>query len=198
MVIHWFATGRMMAVSGRFTALVNRVRYREEVAQDDPLTEDDLVAAIRAMTAETFGESALDPASSDEEGEGVQLGLAEATHPTIPAPAAPLAPQPTWMHWVFFVSLALGGLVSAVLAGTFDVSWPLHGAGFRATFGDGAGSMAALLFGGLLTGFGTRMAGGCTSGHGLCGVSRVQPGSLLATAGFFGAGILLSLALEAL
>jgi uncharacterized membrane protein YedE/YeeE len=41
------------------------------------------------------------------------------------------------------------------------------------------------------------MAGGCTSGHGLCGVSRFQPGSLLTTAAFFGAAVALSFALEA-
>lgn len=37
---------------------------------------------------------------------------------------------------------------------------------------------------GLLVGFGTRMGGGCTSGHGVCGVGRLAPRSLLATAVF--------------
>jgi hypothetical protein len=52
-----------------------------------------------------------------------------------------------------------------------------------------------LLAGGALVGFGTRMAGGCTSGHGMCGVSRFQKGSLLATAAFFGTGVVTSLLL---
>jgi uncharacterized membrane protein YedE/YeeE len=54
---------------------------------------------------------------------------------------------------------------------------------------------AILALGGCLVGFGTRMAAGCTSGHGLCGVSRFQPGSLLATVMFFGAGVATALLL---
>jgi len=42
---------------------------------------------------------------------------------------------------------------------------------------------------GLLVGFGTRLANGCTSGHGICGTSRFSPRSLVATATFIGAGI---------
>ena len=41
---------------------------------------------------------------------------------------------------------------------------------------------------GLLVGIGTRYASGCTSGHGVCGLSRLSPRSLVATALFMGAG----------
>ena len=41
---------------------------------------------------------------------------------------------------------------------------------------------------GLLVGLGTRYASGCTSGHGVCGLSRLSPRSLVATASFMGAG----------
>jgi len=41
-----------------------------------------------------------------------------------------------------------------------------------------------LLAGGLLVGFGTRVCGGCTSGHGVCGLSRLSPRSLVATGTF--------------
>jgi len=41
---------------------------------------------------------------------------------------------------------------------------------------------------GLLVGIGTRYASGCTSGHGVCGLSRLSPRSLLATMSFMGAG----------
>ena len=51
-------------------------------------------------------------------------------------------------------------------------------------------SPALLLAAGLLVGFGTRLANGCTSGHGLCGVSRFTPRSLLATVTFMLAGAL--------
>lgn len=41
---------------------------------------------------------------------------------------------------------------------------------------------------GLLVGVGTRYGSGCTSGHGLCGLSRMSPRSLVATLAFMGAG----------
>ncbi|KOO15814.1 hypothetical protein AKJ18_06605 [Vibrio xuii] len=40
---------------------------------------------------------------------------------------------------------------------------------------------AALVIGGLLVGFGTRLANGCTSGHGICGIGRLSKRSILAT-----------------
>lgn len=43
---------------------------------------------------------------------------------------------------------------------------------------------------GLLVGFGTRLAGGCTSGHGVCGLSRLSVRSLFATLTFMAAGVL--------
>jgi uncharacterized membrane protein YedE/YeeE len=48
---------------------------------------------------------------------------------------------------------------------------------------------ALLAASGLLVGLGTRYAGGCTSGHGVCGLSRLSPPSALATLAFMGAGI---------
>ena len=46
-----------------------------------------------------------------------------------------------------------------------------------------------LVIAGLLVGFGTRMGSGCTSGHGICGISRLSPRSMLATLTFMAAGI---------
>jgi len=45
-----------------------------------------------------------------------------------------------------------------------------------------------LVIAGLLVGVGTRYAGGCTSGHGVCGLSRLSPRSLVATLAFMGTG----------
>lgn len=50
-------------------------------------------------------------------------------------------------------------------------------------------SIPLLIGAGLLVGFGTRMGGGCTSGHGVCGMSRLSPRSLAATASFMLTGI---------
>jgi uncharacterized membrane protein YedE/YeeE len=46
----------------------------------------------------------------------------------------------------------------------------------------------ALVLAGLLVGIGTRYGSGCTSGHGVCGLSRLSPRSLTATLAFMGAG----------
>jgi uncharacterized membrane protein YedE/YeeE len=51
-----------------------------------------------------------------------------------------------------------------------------------------AASYPVLIVAGLLVGVGTRFAGGCTSGHGVCGLSRLSPRSLVATLAFMAAG----------
>lgn len=50
-------------------------------------------------------------------------------------------------------------------------------------------SAAALLVAGLLVGFGTRLGNGCTSGHGVCGISRFSTRSIVATITFMITGI---------
>ena len=61
---------------------------------------------------------------------------------------------------------------------------------FDAVFGWGPTAKLAWMFGGgLLIGFGTRMADGCTSGHGIFGVSHGEASGLRATASFLVAGI---------
>lgn len=49
---------------------------------------------------------------------------------------------------------------------------------------------AVIAVAGLLVGFGTRYGSGCTSGHGVCGLSRMSPRSMVATATFMAAGFL--------
>jgi uncharacterized protein len=53
-------------------------------------------------------------------------------------------------------------------------------------FGSAGRSAPELVLAGLLVGFGARLGGGCTSGHGLCGLSRLSGRSLLATLVFMG------------
>lgn len=76
--------------------------------------------------------------------------------------------------WGFLAGLPLGGLTIALATdwrpATF-APWPL------------------LVAAGLLVGFGTRMGSGCTSGHGVCGVSRLSRRSLIATAVFIASGV---------
>jgi uncharacterized membrane protein YedE/YeeE len=86
------------------------------------------------------------------------------------------APGETRWRLAFVAGLLGGGaLVRVVHPTSFDL--PRGGTGL-------------LIVAGLLVGFGTRLANGCTSGHGLCGVSRLSPRSLAATAVFMGVGML--------
>jgi len=74
----------------------------------------------------------------------------------------------------FLLGLAIAPAVYSSFA-----SWPA----LRVEAGDGA-----LVLAGLLVGLGTRYGSGCTSGHGVCGLSRLSPRSLAATLAFMGAG----------
>jgi len=53
-----------------------------------------------------------------------------------------------------------------------------------------------IIAGGLLVGFGTRLGGGCTSGHGVCGLARLSPRSLVATALFMSTAVATSFLLR--
>jgi uncharacterized membrane protein YedE/YeeE len=57
-------------------------------------------------------------------------------------------------------------------------------------------SSATLLVAGLVVGFGTRLGSGCTSGHGVCGISRLSARSMLATITFIAAGMATVLAMN--
>jgi hypothetical protein len=84
--------------------------------------------------------------------------------------------------------LTIGGFLSALLNGGWEATWALGI--FDAVIGLPAAGKAAWMFaGGLLIGFGTRMAGGCTSGHGIFGLSNFEWPSLLTTLSFMAAGI---------
>jgi len=80
--------------------------------------------------------------------------------------------QPAERNWrlAFMAGLLLAGFLAHIL----DVAPRIH-----------VSTSPALLIGaGLLVGIGTGIAGGCTSGHGICGVSRLSPRSLVATLSF--------------
>ncbi|WP_410482798.1 YeeE/YedE family protein [Sphingomonas sp. A2-49] len=83
----------------------------------------------------------------------------------------------------FVIGLPLGTLLVAAVAGPVETRFP--------------SSILTLLVGGFVVGVGTRMSSGCTSGHGVCGVSRLSPRSLAATATFMLAGIVTVTAMNA-
>jgi uncharacterized membrane protein YedE/YeeE len=96
-----------------------------------------------------------------------------------------------WRGW-FLIGVVLGGTLFMVLAGGqlfAGYGWlteTFHGAAGGVAIG------AILLASGLLIGFGAKLAGGCTSGNGLSGVSMLSPAALTSTAVFFATGIVVS------
>jgi uncharacterized protein len=84
--------------------------------------------------------------------------------------------------------LVLGGFLSAVLSGGWETTWAL-GVFDRAIGFGPAGKLAWMFGGGLLIGFGTRLAGGCTAGHGIFGVANFEKPSIISTVTFVFAGI---------
>jgi uncharacterized protein len=84
--------------------------------------------------------------------------------------------------------LLAGGVLSAVLGGGWRPIWDLGM--FDTEIGWGPGGKVVWMFaGGLLIGFGTRLAGGCTSGHGIFGLSNLELPSLVSTMSFMAAGL---------
>lgn len=79
--------------------------------------------------------------------------------------------EETRWRGLFVAGLLLGGLL-------------LRWLDARYLPGPAIDSLIVLGFGGLLVGFGTRLGSGCTSGHGICGLSRLSPRSLVATLTF--------------
>jgi uncharacterized protein len=88
----------------------------------------------------------------------------------------------------FLAGLVLGGFLSAVLSGGWTPTWSLGM--FDSVIGLGpVGKLVWMFVGGLFIGFGTRLANGCTSGHGIFGLSNFELPSLVATLSFMAGGI---------
>lgn len=88
----------------------------------------------------------------------------------------------------FLAGLVLGGVLSSLSTGGWSPTWALGMFDQRIGWGP-AGKVAWMFVGGLLIGFGTRLAGGCTSGHTIFGVSNLEGPSLISTVSFMGAGL---------
>jgi len=93
--------------------------------------------------------------------------------------------------WRFplLVGLIAGGTLSALLSGGWNPTWDLGMFDTHIGLGQ-TGKIAWMFSGGVLVGFGTRLAGGCTSGHCIFGISNFEWSGLAATVAFFGAGLL--------
>jgi uncharacterized membrane protein YedE/YeeE len=87
------------------------------------------------------------------------------------------------------VGLVIGGTLFAATLGGFSPTLAYVGLPWQL---DGAAAVVVLLGAGAVMGFGARTAGGCTSGHGMCGMSVGSPASIAASMTFFGTAVLLS------
>jgi hypothetical protein len=174
-VLHWRSERRLEQLEAQFT--------------DDRALAEALVAA----TAEHFGTRPGGPLPPDTGG-GAQIPGQDGgpTAGDEAAPVASLRPAPLVTQAALLLSILLGGWIAAVTAGRFELRFDM-GNGYRELVTANPTAMICVLFvGGVLVGFGTRLAGGCSSGHGLSGCGRLRPVSILATAVFFGSAVVVS------
>ena len=85
-------------------------------------------------------------------------------------------PERPW-RWLFLLGLLAGGLLTHNVIG-------------QPVPAEFAAPLWLIAASGLLVGLGTRMGGGCTSGHGVCGLGRRSPRSLVATLTFMTLGVI--------
>ncbi len=87
----------------------------------------------------------------------------------------PLSTSPQW-RWSFLLGLVLSpvliGFVTTKITVEIDAQWPL------------------IIIAGFLVGFGSYLGSGCTSGHGICGIGRLSPRSIIATCLFMAVAVL--------
>lgn len=97
-----------------------------------------------------------------------------------------------WRVW-YFGGIIVGSLVATLLGSGFDLRsgydalrgvWPLGVV------------IVVVAVGSVVMGYGARMAGGCTSGHGICGTAQRSLASWVTTATFMAAGVLVTLGLR--
>ena len=89
--------------------------------------------------------------------------------------AMSVSDEPERWRGSFIAGLVAGGIVVWVVSPSSIASIPGR-------------SLPVILIAGVAVGYGTRMGGGCTSGHGVCGLSRLSRRSLAATAVFMATG----------
>ncbi|GGK16087.1 hypothetical protein GCM10011583_54950 [Streptomyces camponoticapitis] len=182
------ATDRSFGVSGAWDRVLHWRREREHEKAEEKFTDERaLTAALVEASADHFAALPAEPAPRHQ----------SPVAPVEPSAAAdPVVtrrrPAPLVTQAALLISIFLGGLIASLASGRFELRLDM-GPGFRDLVTASPVGMIALLFtGGVLVGFGTRLAGGCSSGHGLNGCGRRDPVSIVATATFFGTAVAVS------
>lgn len=198
---------RPLGVSGVLARLADLPRELRAERQREALASADtdaVEAALLAATLEAFGPApalaglgpdagsatvssapalALAPAAGPAPGCGTSCGAA-ASRPTLGA------------HAVFLAAIVAGGFLVQLARGGWQPTFSM-GDAFERLVAGGLTGWVALLAGGFLVGVGTAISGGCSTGHGLSGSSRLQPAGVAATATFFGVAVAVSFLLAA-
>lgn len=198
------ATDRSFGISGAWDRVLHW-RRESELEREEAKFADEraLAVALEAATAEHFATAPAVTSGAVTVGSAtpgaVKSGADQVGSVTLGAAAAddePVAvrprPAPLVTQVALLVSVFVGALIASVTSGRFHLRFDM-GPGFRELVtGNPVGMVVTLFVGGVLVGFGTRLSGGCTSGHGLNGCGRRDPASIVATATFFGTAVAVS------
>ena len=179
-VAHLWLAGHLLAVSGILDRILRWRADEEDRTSEVTLADGGLNQALLDATAAQFGPAAAAALEADVMPDNPD-SPAHSMNVRMPISAASL----------FVAFLVLGGALSAWTSVGFALDWSL-GPAFEELVTSRGLRLALPGVGGLLVGFGAKMAGGCTSSHGLVGCARLQTSSLLSTTGFFAGGIVAS------
>ena len=182
-----------LGVSGSWMRVVNWRNDKELKEAQDFFKEDQKGATddLLAATLAEFGEVAMDelkdkqdvPADNASSSQSKSQSSTEENF--VPALA----------HFIFLVFMIVGSYLATFLGNGFEIQFELSKI-HTEIFGSTYEIWLSLFLGGMMVGFGTQMAGGCTSGHGLSGCSQFIPASLVATATFFLSASVLSVFMD--
>ena len=194
-VIFSFMTGKPLGVSGSWLSIARRKDDAILKASADVLDgdQDQVKDDLMAMTMAEFGDDILadTPAGTPQRREGEKN--AETTNEvTLKQDYTPWT-----VHVLFLVTMFFGSYLATLTTGDFFLTVELSALHTK-IFENTGEAWIALLFGGMMVGFGTQMAGGCTSGHGLSGCAQLIPASLLSTAIFFGSATILTILMNSM
>lgn len=188
-ILSHILTGRFFGVSSFWERVIWwRETKQLQQAQQDAACDTTLAAETQAFLAELSEEERTAILKEmDAQKDVVDSQVESATE---------RKEQPIY-YAVFLLGLIAGGWLSQNLYYNGALPAAMPDIGFLALGGSVEIQCVLLVVGGILVGFGTRMLGGCTSGHGLIGCSNLKTASIVSTALFFGIAILVNLAITA-
>lgn len=186
-LLYYILIGRLLGVSGSWAKVVFWREQRKLEKENKVLesqSQDQLNNTLLAETLAEFGEDAVAALHGSQP---------ELNHLT---PSPTIVKGSSWTsHLTFLVSIFIGALLVSLLSGQFELRYNLSDMHSK-IFGDTWEVWVALFFGGAMVGFGTQMAGGCTSGHGLIGCARLIPASLFSSIIFISSAVSISLLMK--